>query len=459
MPDTIVSPSSDAINALLIPDSLKPEILAQLIEARGDQGGKMFDTLLAMNAKSPTTQPEFSTFTAGFIYESFHSNGIVAAAATQVITLTAGDIVNGSSYVRVGDVVRYPNATPLSQDVTGVVTVVTSPVTTITVRSLTATNLPALVAGETLTIISHISGSGGTTPKGLFRLYDKDTFKTQIWSESVQQAGGSEALWWTTNSLGKNAMTPYILGVWEASVRMALAQSAQGLYGQSNTVSITDPDTTTNGNPAPYITSEGYINYIKRKGHTDTYTPGLMSLLDFYAVDETIIQEFTGNDIMVWNGDKASNEKDQVLQNYLKNTNVQFATDHLKEKYFAGNSKLVANLGFNGLVFNERNYYFQQQPLFWNPKQGGAAGYKDRYTMLFQPMGQSSSNTGYLPTINYRYRSYANNNRMMEIWQTGGSGGNSSTYTNDTDTSKHNIRAEGGFEFTAGNQLFGLFSV
>jgi len=43
-----------------------------------------------------------------------------------------------------------------------------------------------------------------------------------------------------------------------------------------------------------------------------------MSLLDFYAVDETLIQEFTGNDIMVWIGDKASNEKDQVLHNYLK---------------------------------------------------------------------------------------------------------------------------------------------
>jgi len=459
MADTIVAMSSDAVNALLIPDSLKPEILAQLIEARGDQGGKMFDTLLAMNAKAPTTQPIFSTFTAGFIYETFHSNGVVAAGATQVITLQAADIVSGSSYVRIGDVVRYPNATPLSADVTGVVTALSSPLSTVTVRSLTATNLPALVAGETITIIGHISGSGGKTPPGVFRLYDKDNFKTQIWSEAVQQAGGSEALWWTTTSLGQNAMTPYILGVWEASIRMALAQSASGLYGQSNTVSITDPDTTANGNPAPYITGEGYINYIKRKGHTDTYTPGLMSILDFYGVDETIIQEFTGNDIMVWIGDKASNEKDQVLQNYLKNTNVQYATEHLKEQYFAGNSKLVANLGFNAIVFNERNYYFQQQPLFWNPKQGGAPGFKDRFTMLFMPMGSSQSQEGYLPTIRYRYRNYAGNNRMMEIWDTSGSGGNSSQYVTDNDIAKHNIRAEGGFEFTAGNQLFGLFSV
>jgi len=36
---------------------------------------------------------------------------------------------------------------------------------------------------------------------------------------------------------------------------------------------------------------------------------GLMSLLDFYAVDETLIQEFTGNDIMVWIGDKAKQRK------------------------------------------------------------------------------------------------------------------------------------------------------
>ena len=449
---TITAISSDVLNAVLIPDALRPDIATPLVEARGDQGGKMFDMTLSMNAKAPTTQPVFSTFTAGDIFVPIQANGAGAAAGSpQTITLNAAQITSGAAYVKVGHVVRY------NDDTLGIVTAMSSPVSTITIENLVAAeNLPAVAANEIITIISHVSATGGRTPSGTVRTYEKDTFQCTIWDGNVQAAGGSEELWWTSTTLGETARTIFELGLWEESIRMAGYMSAMGLYGKTSDTTIADPNSATNGVNGVYKTSEGLLAYAERKGTTDTYNPGFLSLLDFYAADETLIQQFVGNQIMVWTGDKASHEKDQVLGDFLKNTNVVFTQGEKMAEYFGGNAMLAMKFGFNSIIFSERTYSFCSMPLFWHPQFGGAAGYNDRHTMVFIPTSKAETYGGYIPRIRYRYRNYAGNNRLMEIWNTSGSGGNPVNYVLRDDINNHNFRAEGGWEFTAGNQLYTL---
>jgi hypothetical protein len=457
-PAAVAANYSQAVVSTL--DIYKPENLATLYRKRGDQGLMAFDFYRSLGYILPTAATEYSHYEDDFIHEVFHVRVNVAspgAGANQLITVAVADLDAGNRfYPRLKDEVRYKTG-EVGVIIVRDVTVPGAPI--LTIRPVRANiTLPAVTAGETITIISGAKSEGSGQGISALSKTNKYTNRTQIIFEKVE-ATGTEMTnqdWFDKLDNGASIPVYFFKAIMDMDYRINLKMSGALVYGEKSTTGyVTDPDT-----GLSIETTEGLIPYIQSNGQNISYTPGLFSVNHFDEVTRRLDKEFASLDTLVLAGHDFLTEKDNVLVDYNKNTNISYTSSRMRKAYLQDNEGLDMAVGFSYLTKSNRHFAFAKMGMFSNPKLGGASGFKDSSLALFCPLGKKKMKYSQedTPFIGMRYKAKGNHNRMLQLWKFGAAGANVNEFQGEDDKQAVNVRADIGAHNACGNQFVRLYA-
>ena len=448
--------ASDIISGF---DIDKPEVLDTLYRARGDQGLGYFGIIKALGFTMPVAQDTYSHREEDWIHENFNSLNAESAPGAGVAgtyTLSPSNLDSGNRfYPRKDDMVMFAN------EVTGIITAIdvttpTAPVITVKPNEVTD-DIGAIAAGAEIIIISGASSEGGTQPEGALSgtfSYENDV---QIIKETLTATGTemTNQKWFTKISIpnGGNGSIPayWMKGQRDVDYRMELKMDGALLFSKRVTNTITDPDT-----GRAYKATEGLIPYIKRVGQTSNYTPSMMSVQKFNSIVKKLDKQFAPKYICSLLGIDIDVELEDVLVDYFKNTNIDYANKMLAKDKFTDNPGLAANVSFNSIIKGDHHFAFKKMPIFSHDKLYGATGYDTAALGVMLPMSRKKDTLTKkdLPTFGMRYKQLGSYSRMMEVWNVSGAGQGPKVIANDLHN--HYQRCHIGAHHMAGNQMLVL---
>jgi hypothetical protein len=450
-PDAIAAIyASDIVSGF---DIYKPEKLNVLFSRYGDQGVSYFQLLRSMGFELPVALDTYGHYEENHIHVTIHNKTAAAASAAgaaALITLDPQDLdANYSFYARKGDVLMFPN------EVMGYVysidktTDKTAPVLTVYPVNQ-ADNIPALTAGETIIIrtasFSEGSGQPDDALSGTWE-YDNDA---QIIKESIGVTG-SEMVnqdWFDVTSKGESIPAFYYKGQIDIDYRMSLKIDGALLWGRRGDGSITDPTT---GRVLKF--TEGAIPYVRRVGNEQSCTAGAFDIDEFDTLDNTLDQNFAGNQILGLLGLKLHQDIENSLKEYFQNTNIVYAKQAINDVLFHRNEALSASVNFTYLTKSERTFLFKRMGVFNNPEVEGASGYTANQLGLFMPINKKKDpvSGNMVDAVGTRYRALGKYSRRMEVYQVNGAG--PGLKVSEFDKNHTYQRCHVGAHFRGGNQF------
>jgi hypothetical protein len=423
-PNAIAAPYAEEIISGF--DLYKPEKLNQLFERYGEQGLSFLQVLRTLGFETPVAQDTYSHFEANRIHENFialsNASGLAGAAVN--VTLSPANLdTNNNFYPRKFDMVMLKN------EVTGIimdidVTTPTAPV--LSILPNVATDIISVSAGETVVIISAAFSEGSGQPKGAVRGVIEIFNDAQIIKETVS-ATGSEMVrqtWTPVTDLGNNIPAYYMLGTQlDIDYRLSLKIDGALLFGRRTTNNAAIDSET----GRKLKTTQGAVNAIRTRGHDFPIADGDLEVSDFDQIDRILDQEGCSKYTMTMLGIKRHQEIENLLFEYLNNTEESYATDLMAADLFGGGLEGKAkavSVNFQSLFKSERKFLFKRMNNFNNPKTYGSDGYGMPTYGIFMPLGRSKDpKTGKpLESVGVRYRQLGPYNRRMEVWTVGGAG-------------------------------------
>jgi len=436
-------------------DIYKPEKMNVLFARYGDQGASYFQLLRSLGFEKEVSLDTYGHYEENRIHEVCIVDDTVAqpaVGATITFVLSSDSLdANNNFYVRLWDIILFPN------EVTGSVTAID--VTTPTAPAVTCTlnddtdQFPALAAGDELIIISNAFSEGSGQPDGAIRgtwEYDNDA---QIIKETIGFTG-SEMVnqdWFDVTSMGYKIPAYYFLGQVDIDYRMALRIDGALLFGKRTVnTNLVDSDT-----GRAIKTTEGFVPYARRVGNEQSYTSGTFDIGEFDEMDNTLDREGAGNHILGLLGITLSQDIENALVTYFADTNIQYARQTTNEVLFKANESLGASVNFKYLTKSERTFLFKRMGVFNNPKLYGATGYENIGPKLglFMPINKKKDpvSGNMVESIGTRYRGLGRYSRRMEVWQVGGAG--EGLKVTEFDKRETYQRCHVGAHFRGGNQF------
>lgn len=434
-------------------DIHKPEKLNVLFSRYGDQGASYFQLIRSMGFEQPVANDTYGHYEENHIHTTIHARDAVAvsaAGAVCLITLDPQDLdANNNFYARRWDVIMFPNEVMgqiISIDKT---TVPAAPVLSVQPVNQ-ADNIPAITAGETLSIrtsaFSEGSGQPDSALSGTWE-YDNDA---QIIKESIGYTGTEMVNqdWFDVTSKGQSIPAFYFKGQIDIDYRMALKIDGALLWGRRGDGSIIDAAT---GRPIKF--TEGMIPYARRVGNEQTYTAGAFTVDEFDTMANTLDQNFAGNYILGLTGLKLTQDIENALKTYFTNTNIVFAKEAVNDVLFHRNEALSASVNFTYLTKSERTFMFKTMGVFNNPQIDGASGYSANKLGLFFPVNKKKDpvSGNMVDSVGTRYRALGKYSRRMEVWKVGGAG--EGLKVTEFDKVNTYQRCHVGAHFRGGNQF------
>jgi hypothetical protein len=280
-------------------------------------------------------------------------------------------------------------------------------------------------AGETVIIISGAFSEGSGQPKGAVRGSIEIFNDAQIIKETIEATGSemTRQTWTEVTDQNNNVRAYYMLGQVDMDYRLSLKMDGAMLFGKRTTNDLAiDPDT-----GRPIKTTQGVIPAIRERGHDYPVAEGDFDVPDFDDIDRILDQEGASSYVMSMVGIKRHQEIENVLYEYLQNTEESFATDVMATDLFGGGldgkSKAVS-VNFQSLFKSERKFLFKRMNNFNNPKTYGSEGFGAPNFAVMMPLSKSKEpRTGKpLESVGVRYRELGPYNRRMEVWTVGGAG-------------------------------------
>ncbi len=430
-------------------DIVKPEFLPSLFKRRGEQGGEYFQTISTLGWKLPVANETYGHFEDDFIHENFVADGAAAAAGAGDdvdITITTPDVdASDRFYPRVNDVIMTKDR------MTGVIVAIdistpASPV--LTVEPNDVTDLISVADQETIIIISGAHGEGSTQPDSAFSGTFKYENDVQIIKETLTATGTemTDGLWFQQikkpgEGGGEEILGYQVKGQLDAEYRIQLKMEGALLYQKRTTnPDVIDPDS-----GKLIKTTEGLVPYIERLGNILNYTSGTLTVAKFDEIDKVLDQEYAPDNTCFFQGLELHQETDNVLANWLKDTNVVFAKEVMGGK--------EVDINFKYLNKSGRTYALKKLHSLSDPKRYGSDGFSEIGLGIIVPLGyKKDRKTGKsLPTIGYRHKKLGPYDRMMEIWNVSGAGTGFKVLPADL----HNLylRTHIGAHYMAGNQM------
>ena len=469
-------------------DIFKPEVRNRLARTRGRQGLSAFHILTSLGYERPVTQESTTTYEENWIHQKIYAGGVpvatntlpgggVDSGANQVEYLMTLDNNTGAGTdsflalnnnlpypsaatyinpVRVGDQLLFPKA-----DIVATVAEVVNPTTNtaqirFVLNQYTAAFVPAdYPDGTELIIYSNAHSEGSGQPESKQWDVIQETHYLQIIKEKFRYTGtqATNKAWFDTIEIEGDMAGGYMIkGQEDTEYEMMLAMDGALMFGQPVTSWPNSNDQNTN---EPRSTTEGLIPYMNRTANLDTYTPGTWSVADYDNMVKTLDAEFAPHDICGLAGIDWTLENDNVMKDYLQNTNIEYARQALVRDKFNDDEGLAVSVGFNLLIKGDYRFMLNRMPHWSHPQLYGAGGYNyDKMAVFFPMAHQKDAKTDRdMPYFGMMYKKLGANNRRLQIWKIDGQGENPANFVIEDDLSNLNFRAHIGAEHCGGNQM------
>lgn len=445
---------------------LKPYNEKNLFAAKGLQGGDLFLMIksLGNNWSKEVDQETYNHWEEDYIINNFQSLGAVTgqgAGDAVLITLHTNSVdASNRFYPVAGDEILF--GTPAAR-VPGTIrsiniTTPTAPVLTVYPKDITAT-IPDIDAGDTLFIYSNSFGEGTDQPSGRVSGVDQYTNHLKELKHSIDVTGHAitDGLWfdipWTTSVKGAPAGSYFRKANVDLDYKMAQSIGGALQFDVITTnTALTDPTegTLLDG-------TLGFFPAIDLYGYASPYTPGNMTIGDFDTFGKAFVREnVTNKDILAWMGYDLYVELENLLPDFLDNTNVDYTKKQLGQNLWGANMEMAVAIGFSHFQKSGKNYMFKINYDFSNQKTYGSTGYDYSNMGALIPMGTSKdARTGdMVGSIGYRYKKKGDYSREFEMWDTGSVYMN--TPTNSVDKKFTHIRAHIGAQQIGVNRFISL---
>lgn len=444
---------------------LKPSKMKDLFAAKGKQGGDYYLMIRALGWSKEVDQETYSHWEEDYIIENFRTRNAVTghgAGDSIDVTLHADDLDTANRfYPVVGDELLLGNG---SSRVVGVITVIdvstpTAPVLTIEPKD-TADTLPDLNAGDYLFTFSNSHGEGTGQPDPRISGVDEYYNHLKIIKHDIKATGTAytDGLWfnipWATMGVTDAPQGSYYRkAVVDLDHRMA-----QSIGGALQFDVLTDNAAVID--PVYLTTREGTLGVfpaIGLYGYQEDYTIGTMTIGDFNEYGRIFVREqVTEAEIMANVGYGLHTEIEDLLVDYIGNTDVDYTRKRVTNQLMGGSSETEVAISFSYFKKGGRTYMFKVNYDFSNEKTYGTTGYNYEHLGMLIPMGKSKdARTGdMVPSIGYRYKKKGNYSREMYLWDTGSV--DMANPTNDVDEKRTHARAHIGAQQIAVNRFISL---
>ena len=429
-----------ATEYISVMDIDKPAILDELFETKGDQWYGFFNKIIqAWGFENPVNQESYSHYEDDDYARPIRVGvGGVAGATggSQVaftVPLAVGDVfTNGiggkSIFPRVGDMVLWPNnlgsAIKNLQGHVVAVAPTTSPATITVKLNKAAWSTPATPEGTNLIVFSGAFAEGTGQPKGTTRNIRKRSNNLQKIKETWEGTGTemTNGKWITYTSGGRDINAFYAYGMSQVDYMMMLKTDGALLFGQPTDTSapgIVDPLPEATGRFLS--TTKGlYHSIVDDGGNVMPYPIGSFSIDKFNEGAQWVEDERAGNMQMVLHSFGLGIELEDLLVDYLKDTDVSYVAGENTEK--------VVRVGFRGIHKAGITYAFKKLDSLSNTNTYRNTGFEDKQNMAFvMPVGKSlgyddsrRSGASMRPLFGLRYKSHAGYNRKSEVYEING---------------------------------------
>ena len=443
-------------------DVHKPDVLSKMFNRYGDQGSSWFLTLEKLGFVKPVAATSYSHYENELKNPTFNAAAGTAAGAAGVavnITLSTADVnATGQSYPRQFEIVYFKGGQ------LGIIMSVTvggsAPYTTVlSIKPLKTTDvIPAVGAGEEISIISNAHSEGSDQPKGVVPGATKRTNYTQIMKETLAVTGTelTNQTWfdgWVEVPGSVNGSEQiasgnswYNLNWMDMEWRIGKQVSGALLFGETSN-NITDAAT-----GLPINTTQGLIPTIKSLGNTETYVPGSFSVTDFDAYGRILDREYAGDYVLGLTSKSFSDEIENTMVAYLANTNIIYEIEQQLGSRFGVDGKSIS-IDFNYLKKSQRTFMFKRMMEFSNRQTFGIANSVTDGYGVFLPMNKvkDAKSGKMLDNIGARYKNLNGYSRKMEVWSVNGAG--PGMKVSSVDVNKSFIRTDMGAHIMGANQM------
>jgi len=443
-------------------DVHKPDVLSKMFNRYGDQGSSWFLTLEKLGFVKPVAATQYSHYENELKNPTFNADASTAAGAAGAavnITLSAAD-VNGSgqSYPRQFEIVYFKGG-QLGMIMSVTVGGGPSYTTVLSIKPLKTTDvIPAVAAGEEISIISNAHSEGSDQPKGVVPGATKRTNYTQIMKETLAVTGTelTNQTWfdgWVEVPGSVNGTEQiasgnswYNLNWMDMEWRIGKQVSGALLFGETSN-NITDTATS-----LPINTTQGLIPTIRSLGNTETYTPGAFSVTDFDAYGRILDREYAGDYVLGLTSKSFSDEIENTMVAYLANTNIIYEIEQQLGSRFGVDGKSIS-IDFNYLKKSQRTFMFKRMMEFSNRQTFGIANSVTDGYGVFLPMNKvkDAKSGKMLDNIGARYKNLNGYSRKMEVWSVNGAG--PGMKVSSVDVNKSFIRTDMGAHIMGANQM------
>lgn len=433
--------------------------LPKLYRRYGNQGTDVFDLLMALGFERTDSVTTIRHFEENWIHQSFKVNAQTAGAAGAARNLTLHpDSLDASNrfYPRVNDVVTFKNeTTALIKSID--TTTPTAPVLSVVPFDVTKA-IPAVAAGEVITITSNAFSEGSTQPVGRFSGAWAYVNYNQIIKESIGASGTQMTNeTWVKTMDGKNIEGWFNKGLLDIDHRQKI--NMQGVFMTQELT--TNPLITDSLNSNEKITTtEGLFPYLKRVAIPYAYTPGTLSVTDFNAIERLMSRQYSPRHVASLVGQDIDIELEDVLQEYFKFSNIQYTTETSNTKLFGDTpdaKAMAADIAFQYFTKGQRVYCLKRLQALNDPQTYGADGYTYPGRAIFVPLEKridpKSKNS--IPAIGVVFKAMGANSRKAEVWDYGAAGGGQKLGAQDR--RDWYMRSEVATEFFGGNQFVDMF--
>lgn len=460
--------STEIISSL---DIDEPDVLRTLFSTKGDQWKSSFGRIIQMcGFSSPTDQEIYYHYEDDDFMRPIEVSGpivtagaglghlafVVPLAATDVFT----DAISGTHiFPRVNDVIRFPNnGTGTGTDREALITAVSPGTPSITAKLKNATDtVPVLASGDLIIITSGGSAEGTGQPEGTIRNVKKYSNKLQIIKESWKGTGTemSNGKWIKQTSEGVDISMYYMYGQQQVDYMMQMKHDGALLWGQTTpATALVDPSASATGRFVQF--TKGLIPEIKDRGTTIPYPIGAFDITKFNESAQVVEDNRGGGVMGVFYGFPLGIELEDLLVDYLDNTDIKYAVEGSGANY-----KKMVSIGFRGIIKADTVFLFKKLGTLSNTNTYSAAGFEDhvniavvipiRKDMAFSD-DQKKSMTE-VPTFGERYKKLGSYNRKTETFEINGTGHNGKRILIAEDVDNLYTRSHIGFHGMAFNQM------
>ncbi len=443
---------------------LKPQQQEKLFRKNGEQFAEYLMDVRKIGFEEDVEGPEYGHWEDNRYIESITANGTTTAGAAGAdvdIVLAPGDIYtvgsNSFYYPVVGDVVMFPtlNGTNVSAYVAAIdASTPTAPIVTLRPQSSTGV-IPAITAGDSLMIKTNIFGEHTYGPDARLTGATYHTNHVQITKQAIAQSGSQKTneTWVKVSEEGADIDTYWGEQLLAIEARASMDIEGAILHGELTT----NPNAVADNGELLHGT-RGVITAIMQDGFGDAVALGALTVAAFDDWSAYLEGEQAGNYMYAGMGFSRMNEWENVLKDYLDDTDISYTKQQMNEDLYYSDESKSAAINFKYLTKASRTFCAKKIGSWSDPKRYGISSYTEDQRILMAPMNRSHDNHTGQKTSSFGIRTKNKNGykRMMELTYIHGAG-NEHMKVTTLDGNRHELRSEFGSHQRGINQMIAVY--